>query len=187
MPFSTDQPAGEMRGPLALVAQHARRVAELCDLLEAIADDLPRQPKPIWSEVRRLCGATIQQHYDEVLRALVPVLMRRTRGDADCEDMLNRMRLDYVDGQVRLPELEELLNDASRVNGPGLGANALGFALRSFFETIRRQTDWEMDVLLPMARRRLTPSDLAEVKSALDSLDTWDAPKLPNVSAVGKA
>lgn len=184
----TQVPTGSGRSlPLAQVAEHARRVGDLCDLLEAIADDLPRKTKPIWREVIRLCSTIIPNHYDDVIGVVVPVLMRRTEGDIDCESVLRRLHADYIDGRVRLPELTDILDDAIRSDGPAIEPEALGFALRSFFQAIRRQTDWEIDVLLPLANRRLTREDLDEIALSLSVHGIDELPKIPNVSSVGNA
>lgn len=173
--------------PLVLVARHARRVSQFCDLLETLADDLPRKAMPVWREVHRLCNTVIPMHYEDVASVLVPVLIRRSKGNADCEDVLNRLRLDYDDGRVRIPELAEILTDAMCSDGPKIEPDALGFALRSYFEAMRRQSDWELDVLLPLARRKLTQEDLEEIALQLMEHDTETFLVASNVSASGKA
>lgn len=172
MPFLThhSRPVVVPIIPLDYVAAHSKRVAAMCDLLEAIADELPKKAKPFWQEVTRLCTTVIPQHYDAVTRLLVPVLLRRTEGELDCEAVLLRMQADYTDERARLPELTELLTDAFGADDARLSADALGYALRSFFEAMRRQIRWETEVLLPLASRHLTPEDLEELAQGLSGL-----------------
>lgn len=153
--------------PLRQVAAHSRRVADLCDLLEAIADDLPRRVAPVWDEVSRLCSTIIPNHYDDVSRVILPVLLRRLEGNADAVAVLRRLQADYLECCVRLPELNDLLADATGSSVSRARGDALGYALRHFFESLRRQIDWEKDVLLPMASRSLTVADLDEIMPRL--------------------
>lgn len=159
--------------PLEYVAAHSKRVGAMCDLLEAIADDLPQKAKPFWREVTRLCGTVIPQHYDAVTRLLVPALLHRTQGEADCEAVLLRMQADYTHERARLPELTELLREAIGQDSLRLSPDALGYALRSFFEAMRRQIRWETEVLLPLASRRLTAEDLDELATCLAKDADW--------------
>ncbi|MEL6913144.1 MAG: hemerythrin domain-containing protein [Pseudomonadota bacterium] len=152
--------------PLLRLARHGQRVLDLCDLLEAIADDLPRKTMPVWREVAQLCGTIVPRHYDTLNRIFLPLLRRRTAGDVECEAVLTRLETEYSDSSHRLPELVSLLHDTVNNSPPGIDTEALGFALRGFFEAIRRQMAWEMDVLIPLARRRLTREDLDELVSS---------------------
>lgn len=153
--------------PLVRFARHGRRVLEACDLLEAIADDLPRKVAPIWREVAQHCVAIMPGHYDSLLHILIPVLKRRTRGDPDCEAVLARLEQEYADACHRFPELFALLQDAQDQGVATIDEEALGYALRSYFEAIRQQMAWERDVLIPLAERRLTRADYAELGTSL--------------------
>lgn len=155
--------------PLEYVADHARRVARMCDMLEAIADELPNKAKPFWNEVTQLCTTIIPRHYDEVTQLLMPVLRRRTKGAVECEAVLSRLQAEYWEERARLPELTELLTDAVGKDAHRLSADALGYALRGFFDAIRRQSQWETEVLLPLASRHLTQEDLDQLARELAS------------------
>ncbi|MEM6588445.1 MAG: hypothetical protein AAF641_08370 [Pseudomonadota bacterium] len=161
----------DKRSSLDRVADHARRVSQMCDLLESMADDLPHRPVPVWREATRLCNQIIPGHYHEVLNVLVPVLQRRTKGDLDCENLLRRVRADFDEEACRLSELNELLVEAIDPDGNArsgtIGPETLGYALRCFFTALRRNGSWEMDVLLPLASRRLNADDLDEMAHML--------------------
>lgn len=162
-----ETPTRQERSPLEHVAEHANRVSQMCDLLEALADDLPRRPIPVWREATRMCNDVIPGHYHDVVFLLVPILLRRTQGDVDCEDLLQRLQSDFEDEAYRLTELNELMVDAVGEDGAKIGAEALGYALRGFFGALRRNTSWETDVLLPLAERYLNSEDLKEISSQL--------------------
>ena len=151
------------RTPLDYVAEHADRVNQMCDILEALADDLPRRPAPVWREAKRMCNSVIPGHYQDVLTVLMPILLRRIAGELDCEDTLRRLQEDFEDEACRLTELNDLLEEALTADRCSIGPEALGYALRGFFNVLRRNTSWETKVLLPLATRRLTADDLNEI------------------------
>ncbi|MEL6119589.1 MAG: hypothetical protein AAFR49_07915 [Pseudomonadota bacterium] len=157
----------KQRSPLEHVAEHANRVSQMCDMLEALADDLPRRTAPVWREATRMCNDVIPGHYHDVLCLLVPILLKRTEGDVDCEDLLQRLRLDFEDEAYRLTELNDLMVDAVGADAKKIGPEALGYALRGFFGALRRNTSWETDVLLPLAERYLNSDDLEEISGQL--------------------
>ncbi|MEL7279695.1 MAG: hypothetical protein AAFY35_10820 [Pseudomonadota bacterium] len=164
-------PDRHARTPLDDVADHARRVDQMCDLLEALADDLPRRAAPVWREATRMCKAVIPMHYQNILTVVMPVLRRRCQGEVDCENTLRRLQTDFEEEACRLSELNELLEEAMETGGSTIDPEALGFALRGFFGALRRITSWETDVLLPLADRHLNAEDLNEIACNLLRLD----------------
>lgn len=156
--------------PLSPFSTGARRVAELCDLLEALADDLPRKSKPVWKEAIRLSSTVLPEHIERMNCVLIPILAVRTRGDALCETMLKRLQTDYDDSRSNIIELTELLDHATRP-AHGMSAEAVGFALRGHFESMRRQIGWDIDVVLPLAKQRLTQRDMRSITRADHLLD----------------
>lgn len=156
-------PNTDERTPLDDVAERAQRVDQMCDLLEALADDLPRFPVPVWRETTRMCMTVIPGHYQDILTVLMPVLLRRTEGELDCEDTLRRLQADFEEEACRLTELSDLLEEAVDAKRCTIGPEALGYALRGFFSNLRRNTSWETKVLLPLANRRLNADDLHEI------------------------
>lgn len=152
--------------PLSHFAQGAERVAELCDLLEALADDLPRKAPPVWREAVRLSSTIIPDHSDNIAQVLLPLLLRRTCGEPLSDTVLRRLQSEYQDSRTQLPELTDLLAQGAAERMPGLAPEALGFALRGHFEMIRRQIDWEKEVLFPLARRCLTAADFDKIAQA---------------------
>ncbi|MEO0487515.1 MAG: hemerythrin domain-containing protein [Pseudomonadota bacterium] len=148
---------------LGAVADQTHRVADFCDLLEAIADDLPRKAKPVWREIIRLCDAILDEHLQTFAQVIVPALLRRTRDDAHLQTVLTQLHAEYRDESARLPELAALLSDNIGPDEDRMTAETLGYALRSFFTALRRQAAWESNVLLPLAATRLSPADLEAI------------------------
>ncbi len=153
--------------PLKNMADNAKRVAQICDLLEAMADDLPRRPAPVWREAALMCDEVVKKHYKSVLDVLLPVLETRIRGDEDYAAVLDRLHGDFEEEASRLSELSALMIDALEDSRGQIGAEALGYALRGFFGALRRNVSWEMDVLLPLAKRRLNVDDLSKIRQLM--------------------
>lgn len=173
-----DQPAPSDQtapSPLQDMADHALRVSDICDLLEAMADDLPRRPAPVWKEARRMCDDVVRVHYALLLDVLLPVLSTRLRGQPDCEHMLTRLNADFEEEASKLTELTALMTDAVSDRARPISPEALGYALRCFFCALRRNAMWETDVLLPLAKRALSADDL-ESLTRLMRLDPVTGP-----------
>ena len=77
--------------------------------------------------------------------------------------MLVRLIEDNESQLHALEDLDELLSEALTFDCADR-AETLGFALRGFFETLRRTLTWELDIVWPMAKRILTPMDARELQ-----------------------
>lgn len=163
--------------PLSPFVKGATRVAELCDLLEALADDLPRKAPAVWREAVHLTVTVLPEHLDQMSSVLLPVLASRTEEDTMCKAVLGRLVVDYEDSRSGLSELTELLENAMRGQS-SLPSEALGFALRAHFEAIRRQIGWETEVILPLAKRCFTNR---EIEALLASGPSLNKPMAKNV------
>ncbi|MEM6303453.1 MAG: hemerythrin domain-containing protein [Pseudomonadota bacterium] len=172
---------------LKRVAADGQRVSDLCDLLEAMADDLPKVAPAVWKEARRLSLTLLPEHLDDMAQVLLPVLARRAGSDLTCAQMLARLQLDYEDGSLHLTELSDMLADGAVSGGRAMSSDALGYALRGFFEPLRRQMDWEKDVLLPLATRCLTADDLTEIARRMGNPSRRARTPIPNVRGSGRA
>jgi len=153
--------------PLERIARHTERVSLVCDVLEAIADTLPNSGPDECKEAARMCSAEIPRHYEELVTVLIPLIRKRIKGDEDCEAILDRLEMDIAEDTARLFELVDMLASQADPHARSLDTETLGYALRGFFETIRRQVCWENDVLIPMAGRRLETSDLDKMGELL--------------------
>jgi len=138
----------------------SRRVLDICDLLEALADDLPRRSAPIWRETKTQCAYGLRSHFKLIADLIVPMLLERSEGILDREDVILRVKGDCADLSHRVTDLGELFDDALSSSAYCIDAEALGFALRGHFEALRRYIGWETDVLWPLALRLFSPDDL---------------------------
>lgn len=168
-------------------AEDGTRVNDLCDLLEVIADDLPRITQPVWREALRLIATLLPNHLDDMIGVLIPLLIKRQSTDPTCSRMLQRLQFEFQEGYLRVSELSDLLTDASVSKPSGLSPDAVGYALRGFFETLRRQMSWEQEVLLPLATRCLTDADIATIETSMCQAAKGVPLPAPNVAGSGRA
>ncbi len=153
--------------PLDLIERQHFLQAQLCDSLERIAGDLPDNVD------RRLCEKVIASlkfemplhHRDEEL-GLFPLIEKRALPADNIHDILARVALEHATDESFSAELSEsfgLLSEGRRLTNPEM----VGHMLRSFFESYRRHIAWENAIVIPLARKRLTTSDLIELAKVM--------------------
>ena len=142
-----------------LCASECRRAFEVCELLEFLADELPKQSAPVWREAHIHCKKVLVPHFQFLSSFMISALLRHTIGDVDKQEFLTRLQSDCADQLHRLSDLSDLFSDAlgGRLNLQS--PEALGFALRGHFEALRYNLNWEADVLLPLASRTFKDDD----------------------------
>ena len=164
-------PQDLMRGvdapPFEKLAQSAQAVAVLCDLLETICDGLPGLSVGACRQAARLCETQVTRHLRELNQVLIPLVRDRITDTPEFGGFLNRLQSNLVEDDVKLDEVVDILNSFSTRDGERPSMDALGYVLRGFFETLRRQLNWENEVLLPLARRVLRKGDLRTLGAKL--------------------
>lgn len=156
-----------IRNPLDMIAiAHAVQV-EMCDAMELIADGLPDEVD------RRLCARVASclefdlplHHHDEE-HALFPLLRTRALPEDGLDVILERLVAEHSsdnDFASEIAEALEALGQGGRPQNPEM----LGYMLRGFFERYRRHVQWETTLVMPLARLRLTPDDLAALQAQM--------------------
>lgn len=132
------------------------RSLETCDLLEALADELPRRSVAVWRAAKVQCQDVLRDHLALGAEQILPCLRLRAQGSVDLGNLLLHFEREYKALAHRLDDLDDLLFDAVATDRNRIGPEALGYALRSHFDTLRKHIGWERDVLLPMVTRNLT-------------------------------
>lgn len=118
---------------------------ELCDALEAVADELPQVPD---SDQCRLLAQRLEDLLAEAHRQeeqlLLPMLARSNR--PEFRQLARRLRREHeIDAQTAL-ELRDTLLDLARNRFPR-SPDATGYMFRSFFESLRRHVEAEQDMI----------------------------------------
>jgi hypothetical protein len=130
------------------MARSHRRILEMCDALEAIADDLP-------SRVDRLrcltLASNLMPHLREAWRfeeeAVFPAFARI----AGAEHVVARLRAEHFEDGCAAEDLTEALL-AHGHGRPIESAEAFGYMLRALFGSMRRHVAFEHDHVMPAIR-----------------------------------
>jgi hemerythrin-like domain-containing protein len=151
------------RDPLAFIRDDHGRQLRMCNLLDAFTEKLEVEPvKPLASALLEYLKDDLPLHTEDEERDLLPALERRCEPDDGLEEIKRQLsrehelNADLVTFMV--DDLEALADGRSLTNPVRLATN-----VKEFSETQRQHVTWEERVLLPLARQRLTPEDLAEI------------------------
>jgi hemerythrin-like domain-containing protein len=151
------------RDPLAFIRDDHSRQLRMCNLLDAFTEKLEVEPvKPLASALLEYLKDDLPLHTEDEEKDLLPALERRCEADDGLDEILRQLSRehelnnDLVD--FMLDDLEALADGRSLTNPVRLVMN-----VKEYSETQRQHVTWEERVLLPLARQRLTPDDLAEI------------------------
>ena len=136
-----------------------QRSVEVCDLLEALADELPRRSLSIWRAAKLQCRNELNAHVALGRDQIVPLLIEPGHQSELERNLVLRFGAEYRATAHRVENLDDLLFDAVASDGTGIGSEALGYALRGHFEALRKSFDWERGILLPMIMRAQSMRD----------------------------
>ncbi|MEM6758304.1 MAG: hemerythrin domain-containing protein [Pseudomonadota bacterium] len=153
--------------PLRQLARDANRIKELCDLLEFMADDLPRRSPAVWREARLLSTKVLARHFRALSECLLPILAREAEGDFFAAATVARIWHECENCKACLAELSDLLEYSHDCHSANMSSETVGYALRGFFSDIRRQIAWEESVLLPLASQRCDDLDIYTLRDCL--------------------
>ena len=141
--------------------------AELCNVLEQIADSLPDEIEP--PKCRQALDCLLWElplHHKDEEDGLFPLLEMRALPEDNIVEHLAQLSLEHATDDSFADELSEHLEILSKGEKPR-NPNMLGYMLRGFFESYRRHLHWENSVVLPLARKRLTAIDLQMLREVM--------------------
>jgi len=157
-----------------LEIDHALQL-ELCDVLEALADDLPDRVSPSLAEIAAsILRKGFPGHMYVEEEYLFPLLRKRVSTDPSLEHVLRQLEHEHEDDEEFASELAEELESIAlgrKVSNPDM----LGYMLRGFFVSQRRHIEWENATIIPLARQFLQSSDYAELRFAFRQNSTLNA------------
>ncbi len=162
-----DSEQGLDEGTLLLCMERAKFGLRICDHLEQLADDLPYRDAALWFSVRGQCRLVLRPYFELVNSLVLPSLLGYAAYDAGQVELLSRLATDCRDRCDALVDLDHLLSDAVLADSFVEEPEALGFALRGYFEALRRDLHWQIDVLWPLVTRRLGVNEAAQIAKAL--------------------
>lgn len=146
----------------ALAVDHACQLG-FCDLIERIADALPeiidvRAARFVVLVLR--IGMPGHSRLEE--EVLFPILRRRSNQAPELPVFLAQLEQEHANDHEFASEIAEEL-EVSINEGRARNGDMLGYMLRGYFTSQRRHIEWENATVVPLARRILTVSDLAEM------------------------
>lgn len=127
---------------------HSEKLA-LCNLLEEIADSLPRgldQSKCVVASIRLEPLIRAVHTYEEDV--LFPAYVRAQGNTPHALEMVARLKVEHIEDADFAAELAERLRRAAQ-GLDGLNVDALGYMLRGFFSGMRRHIANEREALAP--------------------------------------
>jgi hemerythrin-like domain-containing protein len=132
----------------------------LCKALESIADSLPDGlDGRVCAEAARSLGPVTTRAHALEEEILFPVLVQSDLMHFDFGPTIERLRLEHYEDECFAEELRDVLVSCAQ-SDPPQSAEAMGYMLRGFFESIRRHIAFERELLESIVRAssRKTPS-----------------------------
>ncbi|CAN5483884.1 hemerythrin domain-containing protein [soil metagenome] len=131
-----------------VVSFHGEKL-RLCDALEAVADSLPARVDLL--KCLRIANELVpllreSHRYEE--EYVFPVFERGAAGVAGRLSSIRRLKAEHVEDECAAQDITDALFSIGH-GAPVENPEALGFMLRSFFETLRRHIAFERDHVLP--------------------------------------
>jgi len=120
----------------------------LCSALEEIADSLPaniNRQKCIYAAKSLIPLINGVHRYEE--EALFPLLTTKSSDDGELAESIARLKFEHVEDECFAEELTDTLNRLGSGDAT-VNAEAAGYMLRGFFESIRRHIAFEQQFML---------------------------------------
>lgn len=164
----SDKPSPLARNPLDMIASaHALQV-QMCDAMERIADGLPDEvDRRLCAQVASCLQFDLPLHHHDEEEALFPLLKKRAKPEDGLDQILERLAAEHSSDNDFASEIAEALETLGQGGRPA-NPEMLGYMLRGFFERYRRHVHWENQLVMPLARLRLTREDLDQLQSQMN-------------------
>jgi hemerythrin-like domain-containing protein len=120
----------------------------LCEALEEIADSLPaniNRQKCMYAAKSLIPLVNGVHRYEE--EAVFPLLEQAATGNRDLTETIVRLKFEHVEDECFAEELTDTLTRLGSGDGT-VNAEAAGYMLRGFFESIRRHIAFEQQFVL---------------------------------------
>lgn len=156
------------RNPLDMIASaHAVQV-QMCDAMERIADGLPDEvDRRLCAQVASCLQYDLPLHHHDEEEGLFPLLRASAKPEDGVDQILERLAAEHSSDNDFASEIAEALETLGQGGRPA-NPEMLGYMLRGFFERYRRHVHWENQLVMPLARLRLTRDDLDQLAARLN-------------------
>lgn len=146
-------------------ARHMTEIHEcliaVCDALEAVADSLPnnvdRQQCLLLS---RALGPLLYRAQEMEEKQIFPALLSLERPRLELAGTIERLRIEHQIDLCYAEEVQEMLKSYGE-GRQTIAPDTAGFMLRGFFESLRRHTAFEQELLAPLLKLASAPQPQA--------------------------
>lgn len=151
---------------IALLRKNHHDKLALCDRLEEIADALPDNiDRQICVTTARAIEPILKKAHQYEEQTLFPAIEKFHQGRKDLSMIFDRLREEHYEDQCFGEEVRDVLLSLG-ANKPTQSADATGYMLRGFFESLRRHMAFEAELAKPLRDQQKTApentSDAAE-------------------------
>ncbi len=152
---------GEFENPLDFIWEDHRRERRICALIDKIATADPPDAASV-GHVLRFLTKDLFAHMEDEHSGLFPLLLRRCKPEDEIQKIVGRLRTEHDCQAALAPGVEAAL--AHSLAEPRQLSDEQRAALSAFATHARRHLIAENAIVLPIARRRLTTDDLANLR-----------------------
>lgn len=157
---------GLLASPLDFIVEDHMRERRICALIDGLAAATPLD-RPAAVTVLRFLNEELNVHLRDEVEDLFPLLERRCTAEEAIDTAITRVRVDQGEAMRLLPALRSALAGCMD-SGADLSGRQRTI-LRRFAAHVRRHLAAENAILLPIARARLTRSDLQSLSRRMRS------------------
>ena len=158
-------PRDLLRDPLAYIAAEHGGQRALCSLMEDLAGTAGLD-RDIAHAILRYLGQDFSRHVRDEENDLFPLLRDRCLPEDGIEAVLGRLNAEHKDEHELAGDVAAQLTDLLARGAPALDP-ALRDRLFQYARSLRRHLALENSIILPLARTRLTPEDLAALSESM--------------------
>ena len=153
--------------PLDAIFQEHERQERVYENLEKIADGLPDAvDSNLVTDILVYLKQDLAIHFRDEEDGLFPLLTKRALPEDHFDEIRTQLQHEHETDESYAYELFDALEEITHGVKPK-NPNTLGHMLRACFESHRRHLAWENAVVLPLAKRRLTPDDLDKLAQVI--------------------
>jgi Hemerythrin HHE cation binding domain len=154
--------------PLGRMCEALKTKQWICDLAETIADTLPEPSSLVCLRVAVVLRNDLPLYHADCGRCLFPRLRLRHSGIRWLVLMLEQIEAEHSQIEIAVDEVADLLERIGSGRANVQERNVAGYALRGFFEGLRRHISWERNLILPLAHESLTADDLLIIAQGIE-------------------
>ncbi len=131
----------------------------LCDRLEEIADALPdKMDAQVCAVTARAIGPILEKAHQFEEEIFYPGLTKHLKGAGDQDPIFERLKIEHHEDICFGEEVRDVLISYG-AGKPNQTADATGYMLRGFFESLRRHMAFEQELARPLrAQTKTAPS-----------------------------